>query len=29
MIVLIDKSFEKDTNKITEKHIRKKIAKCI
>jgi mRNA interferase RelE/StbE len=29
MIVLIDKSFEKDTNKITEKHIRKKIAICI
>lgn len=29
MIVLIDKRFEKDTNKISDKSILKKIASCI
>ena len=29
MIVLIDKRFEKDTNKINDKSILKKIASCI
>ena len=29
MIVLIDKRFEKDTNKISDKSILKKIANCI
>ena len=29
MIVLIDKSFEKDTYKITDSSTRKKISKCI
>ena len=29
MIILIDKSFEKDTNKITEKLILRRIALCI
>ncbi len=29
MIVLIDKRFEKDTNKINDKSILKKIANCI
>jgi len=29
MIVLIDKSFEKDTNKINDKSLLKKIANCI
>lgn len=29
MIVLIDNSFEKDTNKIKDKSLLKKIAECI